>query len=173
MAGSIALPRHVIKETSEIAHPDVPGAWASGVRPLVVHPLEPDWEHLEPALMFRHRLRIERAVAVPRDRQLDVTDISRNGLARRPVARVAAPAAGRVVWFVAEMIGELDLEAGLQHLADHRGQQPVVAREVDPLPRVHERRTVPPIRASPACRLPRTARYAPTAPMTPRQKNLV
>jgi rRNA maturation endonuclease Nob1 len=44
--GRIAMPRHVIKEVSEIAHPDLPGAWAPGVRRHLVHPLEPDWEHL-------------------------------------------------------------------------------------------------------------------------------
>ena len=90
---------------------------------------------IQPALVFRHRLRFERPVAVPRDRQLDITDVGRDGLARRPVRGVAAPAAGRVVRFVTEMIGELDLEAGLQDLADHRRQQAVVAGELDTLAR--------------------------------------
>ena len=34
------------------------------------------------------------------------------------VARVTAPTPGRVVRLVTEMIGEFDLDAGLQHLAD-------------------------------------------------------
>src|SRR5207244_5737623 len=50
---------------------------------------------IETSLMLRDGLRIERAVAVPRDRQLNVPDISRDPLARRPLAAVAAPAAGR------------------------------------------------------------------------------
>ncbi|MFN8035406.1 MAG: hypothetical protein U0V73_05685 [Acidimicrobiia bacterium] len=42
--GSLALPRRVITEVSGIAHPDLPGAWAPGVRPLQVHPLDPEWD---------------------------------------------------------------------------------------------------------------------------------
>ncbi len=38
--GRIAMPRQVIKEASEITHPDVPGAWAAGVRNRVLHPLD-------------------------------------------------------------------------------------------------------------------------------------
>jgi hypothetical protein len=30
--GAAAMPRQVIREMSEIAHPDLPGAWAPGVR---------------------------------------------------------------------------------------------------------------------------------------------
>lgn len=44
--GAIAMPRLVIKELSEIAHPDLPGAWAPGVRDLQVHPLDPDYSHM-------------------------------------------------------------------------------------------------------------------------------
>lgn len=45
--GAVAMPRLVIREISEIAHPDLPGAWAPGVRDLQVHPLDPAWEHLQ------------------------------------------------------------------------------------------------------------------------------
>ena len=44
--GKIALPRHVISEVSEITHPDMPGAWASGVRDLLQHPLQADYDYL-------------------------------------------------------------------------------------------------------------------------------
>ncbi len=37
-AGIVAMPRLVIREISEIAHPDLPGAWAPGVRG---HPAAP------------------------------------------------------------------------------------------------------------------------------------
>lgn len=40
--GEIALPRKVIKEVSEIAHPDLPGAWAPGMRGLLKHPVDAD-----------------------------------------------------------------------------------------------------------------------------------
>lgn len=46
-SGSIAMPRLVIREISEIAHPDLPGAWAPGVRDLQSHPLDPDWEFVQ------------------------------------------------------------------------------------------------------------------------------
>lgn len=43
-SGQIAMPRHVIREISEIDHPDLPGAWAPGVRPVQCHPLDPSWD---------------------------------------------------------------------------------------------------------------------------------
>ena len=46
MDGRIALPRQVINEMSEIAYPDVPGAWAPGVRGLLQHPLDAGFDHL-------------------------------------------------------------------------------------------------------------------------------
>ena len=46
-AGKIALSRHVINEVSEITHPDMPGAWASGVRHLLQHPLQANFDYLE------------------------------------------------------------------------------------------------------------------------------
>lgn len=45
-AGTVAMPRLVIREISEIAHPDLPGAWAPGVRDSQQHPLDPEWEHV-------------------------------------------------------------------------------------------------------------------------------
>ena len=44
--GKIALPRQVIREMSQIAHPDLPGAWASGVRGQLRHPLDSGYEHI-------------------------------------------------------------------------------------------------------------------------------
>jgi len=40
--GEIALPRQVINELKEIAHPDVPGVWAAGMRRSVRHPQDAD-----------------------------------------------------------------------------------------------------------------------------------
>jgi hypothetical protein len=37
------MPRQVIKEVSAIAHPDVPGAWARGVRGQLRHPIDVDY----------------------------------------------------------------------------------------------------------------------------------
>lgn len=44
--GRIALPRQVINEMSEIAHPDLPGAWAPGVRGSLQHPLDAGYEYI-------------------------------------------------------------------------------------------------------------------------------
>ena len=44
--GRIALPRQVIKEMSDIAHPDLPGAWAPGVRANLKHTLDAGYEHI-------------------------------------------------------------------------------------------------------------------------------
>ena len=44
--GRIALPRQVINEVSEIAHPDLPGAWAAGVRGRFQHPLDAGYQYL-------------------------------------------------------------------------------------------------------------------------------
>lgn len=46
-AGTVAMPRLVIREITQIAHPDLPGAWAPGVRDVQQHPLDPDWEHVQ------------------------------------------------------------------------------------------------------------------------------
>ena len=44
--GQVAMPRHVLREAGEMMHPDMPGAWASGMRDHLAHPLEPEWDHL-------------------------------------------------------------------------------------------------------------------------------
>lgn len=49
--GEVAMPRLVIREVAEIAHPDLPGAWAPGVRDSQVHPLDPDWKHLSRVML--------------------------------------------------------------------------------------------------------------------------
>jgi len=40
----IAMPRQVINEVAEVAHPDVPGVWAPGMRDRLRHPLDADFE---------------------------------------------------------------------------------------------------------------------------------
>lgn len=44
--GQIAMPRQVIREIERTAHPDLPGAWAPGVRGALRHPLDVDFVHL-------------------------------------------------------------------------------------------------------------------------------
>lgn len=45
-AGEIAMPRQVIAEIGRTAHPDLPGAWAPGVRGALRYPLDVDFEQL-------------------------------------------------------------------------------------------------------------------------------
>lgn len=48
--GLIAMPRQVIKELSEIAHPDLPGAWAPGMRKLLNYPIDTDYSFVQKVL---------------------------------------------------------------------------------------------------------------------------
>lgn len=45
-AGQIAMPRQVINEMSEIAHPDLPGAWAPGMRNNLQHSQDVQYDDL-------------------------------------------------------------------------------------------------------------------------------
>lgn len=47
ISGTLRMPNQVIKEATSIAHPDVPGAWASGVQGQRFPPLEPDDSFLD------------------------------------------------------------------------------------------------------------------------------
>jgi hypothetical protein len=82
-------------------------------------------------LTLRNRRRLEARVAIPRHLQLDVADLGDDGLRIRPVARVPGVAALDSVTLRAEMVGHLDLQPGLEHLTHERGQQPVVASQLD------------------------------------------
>lgn len=46
-SGAIAMPRQVVNEASELAHPDLPGAWAPGMRSALQHPLDPDYRFVQ------------------------------------------------------------------------------------------------------------------------------
>ena len=107
------------------------GLDVTGRHPLRVERDDVAGEPVEAALPLAHGLRIEAGVTVARHPQVDLADLGRHRLGRRPVAAVAAAAALDGVTFVAEMVGHLDLQTGLQHLAHQPGQQPVVAGQLD------------------------------------------
>lgn len=88
---------------------------------------------LEATTVLGHRRRLEGAVAVPGNAQLHGPDVGGDRLGVAAVAGVARAAAGRVIRFVAEMISQLDLQAGLEHLADHVGQKAVLTGQLDAL----------------------------------------
>ena len=43
----IAMPRQVLNEVAEVAHPDVPGVWAPGMRDRLRHPLDAAFEYVQ------------------------------------------------------------------------------------------------------------------------------
>ena len=45
--GSLALPRHMINEVVAAMHPDMPGAWAAGMRGFKQHPPEAGFDYLQ------------------------------------------------------------------------------------------------------------------------------
>src|SRR4029450_8603637 len=87
----------------------------------------------ETALALADRDRVEGAVAVPRHPQSDLADLGRHRLGVRALAAIAPPAPLDRVWLVADMVGHLDLEPGLEDLAHQSRQQPVVAGQFDTL----------------------------------------
>lgn len=46
LEGRIAMPRQMIKEVTEVTHPDMPGAWAAGVRNSLKHPLDVEDDYI-------------------------------------------------------------------------------------------------------------------------------
>ena len=50
--GEVAVSHHVVKEVSDIAFPDVPGAWASGIKSKICHPPEADYAVLTEVMSF-------------------------------------------------------------------------------------------------------------------------
>jgi hypothetical protein len=55
-SAEIAMPRQVIKETAEVAHPDAPGVWARGMQKRLRHPLDVDFEHVQAVMAVAPKL---------------------------------------------------------------------------------------------------------------------
>lgn len=47
VSGEVAMPRQVINEISRTAHPDLPGAWAPGVRNMLRYPEDVAYHHVQ------------------------------------------------------------------------------------------------------------------------------
>lgn len=45
--GAVVVPRYVMKEMSEVDHPDMPGAWAAGTYLEALHINDPDYEWVQ------------------------------------------------------------------------------------------------------------------------------
>jgi len=65
--------------------------------------------------------------------QIDLADLGGGPLGRRAVAGVPRPAALHSVALIAQAVGHLHLQPGLEHLAHQAGQQAAVAGQLHPL----------------------------------------
>ena len=82
---------------------------------------------LQTSRVLGYRDRLEGALTVPRHPQLHRSDIGPHRLGIGAIATVPRTPTDRLVRLVAQMVGHLDIQTGLQHLADHRRQQTVLA----------------------------------------------
>jgi len=104
----------------------------AGGQPARIQGDDPLVEPVQPSLSLPHDPRVEAAVAVAGNLQLDPADVGEQRLAGHPVAAVARPAAGRVVLLIAEVFGHLLGQRPLQHRLRDLGQQTVRAEQLDP-----------------------------------------
>jgi hypothetical protein len=87
---------------------------------------------LQAALALADNHRLEAGITVPGHLDVDRADLGDHRLGPLPVAGVAPVAALRRVTVVAEVIGHLHLERGLQHLLREVPQQPARADQAQP-----------------------------------------
>ena len=87
-------------------------------------------EAVEPGLALGDQLRLEAAGPVARDRDLDLAVLGQDRLRARPVAAVAAAAAGRVALLVAKMLGQLRTKRALDQRLLQLLEKPVLAGQV-------------------------------------------
>jgi hypothetical protein len=78
-------------------------------------------------------LRLEVAGHITRDADLDRADVGQHGLGPAAVAAVAAVLPGRVVLLIAEVVGDLALQRGLQNPLGQLLQQPALTGQLEPL----------------------------------------
>jgi hypothetical protein len=83
----------------------------------------------EPARPLGYQLRGEAAVAVPRDRQLHLTDLAGDGLRAGAVTRVRKQRRLRIAALITDMISQLGFQATLQRRFQHAAQQAVIAAQ--------------------------------------------
>ena len=86
----------------------------------------------EPPLPLGHDLRLERPVTVAGDLDLDRPDLGQHRLGPAPVAGVPAITARGVVAVVAEVVGELAFQGGLDQPLGQLGEQPALTGQLQP-----------------------------------------
>ena len=70
---------------------------------------------VQPPLALGHDRRFERSVTVPRDLDLDRTDLGQHGLRPGPIAHVLAQRGPAVL--VAQVLGQFRVQRGLEHVS--------------------------------------------------------
>ena len=80
----------------------------------------------EPAGSLRHQLRGKGALAIPGHRQIDIADLAGDHLCGGAVTRVGKQRCLRIAALIADVVGQLHLQATLQGRFQHALQQPVI-----------------------------------------------
>ncbi|GGJ79816.1 hypothetical protein GCM10010123_07020 [Pilimelia anulata] len=86
----------------------------------------------QPPLALLDDGRLERAVAVTRDGDLDRTDLGQDGLGPGAVAAVAAVIAHRIALVITEAVAQLAFQPGLQDPLGQLLQQPALPGQLHP-----------------------------------------
>ena len=87
-------------------------------------------EAIEPGLALGDQLRLEAADAVAWHRNVDLAILGQDRLCARSVAAVAAAAARRIAFLVAQVLGQLGPERPLDQRLLELLEKPIVARQV-------------------------------------------
>ena len=87
----------------------------------------------QPSLALLDDHRIEGAVGVPRHLDLDRADLGEHRLGPSPIAGIARPAPNGVVFVIAQVLGHLRIQRGLEHVLGQLVEQAVRADQLDTL----------------------------------------
>jgi hypothetical protein len=85
------------------------------------------------ALPLLEELRLKGAGGVAGHPHLDWADVGQHGLGPGAIAAVAVVSPSRIVLVIADVVGDLALQGGLQHPLGQLLQQPVLAGQLQPL----------------------------------------
>jgi len=86
----------------------------------------------QPPLSLLHDDRLEAALPVAGHLDLDRADLGQHRLRPGPVTRVGPVPPSRIVLVVAEMLGQLGLQRGLEDLLGQPGEQATRTGQIDP-----------------------------------------
>ena len=86
------------------------------------------------ARAFSHQPRLERPSAVPWGGQVDIADLSAQPFRGEPIPRIARSVTGSVMLLIAQMVGELSLQPGLQNPLHQLRQKPALTSQLHPIP---------------------------------------